>query len=66
MAKRKTRFIHKSKVQLFHTWMLPALGSAPKDEEEEVRLFCSSVLFQPNVLVKGYIFSLGNSVESKR
>ena len=29
------------------TWMLPALGSAPKEEVEEVRLFCSRVLFQP-------------------
>ncbi len=33
--------------------MLPSLGSAPKEEVVDVKLFCSRVLFQPTVLAKG-------------
>ena len=39
-------------------WMLPALGSAPKEDEGDVRLRCSSVLFHPRVFAKGKLWEL--------
>ena len=46
--------------------LIACVGRAPKEEPGAVSDFCSSVLFQPGVLVMGSRPSLGKVTESKR